>query len=93
MSDNKYTYLHQLNGTVQEFPPNILKKIPFNIKNVATSPFRLISLLGAKNSKFIALIPDGDDIKIIDIKNYDKDEPQQDHLWRFIQVEIGRAHV
>lgn len=87
MSNNQYTYLHQLSATIQEFPSNILTKIPFNIKNVATSPFRLISLLGAKNSKFISIIPDGDNIKIIDIKNYDKDEPQQNHLWRFIQVD------
>jgi hypothetical protein len=79
-------YGHQISYS-QELPPYILKDgVPFGVKQVSSSPFRLINIFSASNGKFTVLYPDNDTIKAKEIPNYQKENINDEDLWQFIQI-------
>jgi len=80
------SYAHQISYS-QELPPYILKDgVPFGVKQVSSSPFRLINIFSASNGKFTVLYPDDDTIKVREIPNYQKENINDQDLWQFIQI-------
>lgn len=80
-------YTHQISSS-QEFPPNVLPGgIPFGVKNVASTPFRFISLSDAEKGIFTVLYNNGGKIKAREIPNYDTEKVRDNDLWQFIQVD------
>ena len=79
-------YAHQISYS-QELPPYVLKDgVPFGVKQVASSPLRLISISEASKGKFTVLYPDGDTIKVREIYDYEKEDIDDNDLWQFIQI-------
>ena len=60
---------------IHKIPPYVLKDgVPFGVKQVASSPLRLISISEASKGKFTVLYPDGDTIKVREIYDYEKED-------------------
>ena len=79
-------YAHQISYS-QELPPYVLKDgVPFGDKQVASSPFRLISISRAGKGLFTVLYPDGDVIKTRELSDYRTSDVDDEDLWQFIQI-------
>lgn len=80
------TYAHQISYS-QELPPYVLKDgVPFGVKQVTSSPMRLISISQASKSKFTVLYPDNETIKAREISDYQNEKINDNDLWLFIQI-------